>query len=74
VVGSYRRKGKVLALFGNQGGQDLAFPIKAVAAKLGLVEPLEFVNGETGEKLPNGVLKLPAYDVRLILVTGKEVP
>ena len=74
LVGSYRRKGKVLALFGNQGGQDLAFPIKADAAKLGLVEPLEFVNGETGEKLPNGVLKLPAYDVRLILVTGKEVP
>jgi len=69
LLGTYRKPGKVLAIFGDAGGKDVEFTIGVEAAKLGLKEPLVFTNGETGERLPDGKLKLPAWDLRLIEIT-----
>jgi hypothetical protein len=72
LVGTYRRPGKTLAIFGDSGGQDVEFGIKADAAKLGLKAPFVFTDGESGEQLPDGKVKLPAWDLRLVLITEKK--
>jgi hypothetical protein len=69
LVGVYRRKGKALAVFGNQTGEDFEFDIRTDSRMLALKAPLKFTNGETMEAIPGGRLKLPAYDLRLVLVS-----
>jgi hypothetical protein len=68
LVGVYRRKGKALAIFGNQSEKDHEFEIAADARKLGLSGRLKFTNGETGEEIAGGKLRLPACDLRLVLI------
>ena len=71
LVGTYRRKGKTLAIFGNQTGRDMKFGLRTDPVKLGLRTPVSYVNAETGEPVPGGVLELPAYDLRMVLVNGR---
>ena len=71
LVGTYRRKGKALAIFGNQTGRDMKFGLKTDPVKLGIRTPVSYVNAETGEAIEGGVLELPAYDLRMVLVNGR---
>jgi hypothetical protein len=68
LVGVYRRKGKALAVFGNQGEKDHEFEIAVDVRRLGLSGKLKFTNGETGEEIAGGKLRLPACDLRLVLI------
>ena len=69
LVGSYRKPGKALVILGDAGGNDLEFALSADADMLGLRKPLAFTDAETGMPLENGRVKLPAWDLRLVLVT-----
>jgi hypothetical protein len=71
LVGTYRRKGKTLAIFGNQTGRDMRFGLRTDPVKLGIRTPVSYVNAETGEAIEGGVLELPAYDLRMVLVNGR---
>ena len=57
---------------GDAGGKDLDLALSADAARLGLSEPLAFTDAETGKPLENGRVKLPAWDLRLVLVTEMD--
>ena len=70
LVGVYRRKGKALAVFGNQTGEDFEFDIKADLGMLALKAPLKFTDGENMEPVAGGKLSVPAYDLRLVLIEG----
>lgn len=70
LLGTYRKPGKVLAIFGDAGGKDVDFVLKADAAKLGLREPLAFVDCETGKPLEGGRVRLPSWDLRLVEILG----
>ena len=72
LVGSYRKPGKALVILGDAGGKDLDLALSADAARLGLSEPLAFTDAETGKPLENGRVKLPAWDLRLVLVTEMD--
>lgn len=74
LVGSYRKPGKALVILGDAGGKDLDLALSADAARLGLSEPLAFTDAETGKPLENGRVKLPAWDLRLVLVTERDAP
>lgn len=71
LVGTYRRKGKTLAIFGNQTGRDMKFRLKTDPVKLGIGTPISYVNAETGEPISDGDIELPAYDLRMVLVNGQ---
>jgi hypothetical protein len=72
LVGTYRRPGKVLAIVGNQTGEDLTVPLKVDLKKLGLNGKVSFVDGETGEAIEGGSFKLPAWDLKLVLAIEEK--
>jgi hypothetical protein len=71
LVGTYRRKGKVLAIFGNQTDKNMKFTIMTDLTKLGLSVPVSFIDAETGKVVADNMLELPAYDLRMVLITDK---
>ena len=68
LVGSYRKAGKVLAIFGNLSGEAAEFKLSIDRRKLKLAGALAPVNAETGETLAGGTVKLAPYDVMLVLI------
>lgn len=74
LVGSYRKPGKALVILGDAGGKDLDFALTADADTLGLRKPPVFTDAETGKPLENGRVKLPAWDLRIVLVTEGNTP
>ena len=72
LVGTYRRPGRTLAIIGNQTGEDLEFTLLADAGKLKLKGNVAMCDGETGEKLPGGKIRLPAWDLRLVIIGGED--
>jgi hypothetical protein len=49
----------------------MKFGLKTDPVKLGIRTPVSYVNAETGEAIEGGVLELPAYDLRMVLVNGR---
>ena len=68
-VGTYRRGGGTLWVFGNQTSNDLSFAISPVRP-VGRLE-----DGETGAALhPGDTFRVPAYDLRFALATPPPAP
>ena len=70
LVGTYRKPGKVLALFGDSRGKDVEFSLKVDTARLGLGKSPVFRDGESGTVLDGGKVKLPAWDLRIVEITS----
>lgn len=70
ITGSYRRKGKVLAVFGNLAGEAKKFRLSPDCKALGLSGQVKFEDAETGAELPGGEVEIAPYDVKLVLVSG----
>ena len=71
LVGTYRRKGRTLAVFGNRTDRDMAFKVQVDAARLGLRGPVTYADAETGDPVADGNIRLPAYDLRMILIESR---
>jgi hypothetical protein len=69
-VGTYRRPGKVLAIFGECSGRDAAFHMKVDSARLGLKGELSFRDAESGETIDPARMSVPAWDLRLVEISG----
>ena len=69
-VGTYRRPGKVLAIFGECSGRDAAFQMKVDSARLGLKGELSFRDAESGETIDPARMSVPAWDLRLVEISG----
>ena len=67
ITGSYRRKGKVLAIFGNLSGETVKFDLKLDRRKLGLFGDSKPKDAETGTPLVGGKVEIAPYDVRLVV-------
>ncbi len=70
LVGTYRKPGKVLAIFGDSRGKDVEFTLKVDAARLGLGKSFVFRDGESGAVLAGGKVTLPAWDLRIVEITS----
>ena len=68
LLGSYRKAGKVLAIFGNLSGEAVQFKLSFDRRKLKLSNALAPINAETGEELAGGIVKLAPYDVILVRI------
>lgn len=66
LVGSYRRRGEVLAVFGNLSGDDVAFVPKIDCGGLGISDAFTAVDAETGAVLKDRLVTLAPYDLRLV--------
>jgi hypothetical protein len=71
IVGSYRRQGKVLAVFGNLSGETKKFRLSIKRTALGMGGTARFENAETGAELPGGEAEIAPYDVKLVFISGK---
>ena len=70
LTGTYRKPGKVLAIFGDSCGKDVEFPLVVDTVRLGLGKSLVFRDGESGAVLDGGKVKLPAWDLRIVEITS----
>ncbi|MBR6587943.1 MAG: hypothetical protein IKK82_11050, partial [Kiritimatiellae bacterium] len=68
ITGSYRRKGKVLALFGNLSGETVKFDLEPNRMKLRLSGNAKPMDAETGTPLVGGKVEIAPYDVRLVVM------
>jgi hypothetical protein len=60
----------VLAIFGNQTDKNMKFTIMTDLTKLGLSVPVSLIDAETGKVIADNMLELPAYDLRMVLITN----
>jgi hypothetical protein len=72
IVGSYRRKGEVLAVFGNLSGETKKFRVSLKRKALGMGGTARFENAETGAELPGGEAEIAPYDVKLVLISSAD--
>ena len=68
ITGSYRRKGKVLAIFGNLSGETVKFDLEPNRMKLRLSGNAKPMDAETGTPLVGGKVEIAPYDVRLVVM------
>ena len=68
LLGTYRRPGKVLAVFGNLSGEEVRFSLSVNHARLGLGRNAAPLDAETDKTLADGTVTIAPYDVRLVLV------
>ena len=68
LIGTYRRSGKVLAIFGNLTGDEVRFQLSVDRARLKLARTAAPIDAETNSPLLDGVVTIAPYDVRLVLI------
>ena len=68
ITGSYRRDGRLLAIFGNLSGETVKFGLKLNRGKLRLPDCAKLKDAETGALIADGKVEIPPYDVKLLLV------
>jgi hypothetical protein len=71
LTASYRRPGRVLAIFGNTTGDDVEFTPRIDRARLGLPAGAAMYDAETGNAL-QGVLSLKGWDFAIMLVKEEK--
>ena len=69
LTASYRRPGKVLAIFGNSSGNDCEFAVRVDRKRLGLPADAKAYDGETGNPLNGGKIFLKGWDLAIVLFT-----
>jgi len=68
LLGSYRRAGKVLAIFGSLSRKSVSFRLSFDRSRLNLGAAYAPFDAETGKALPNGVVEIEPYDVKLVII------
>jgi hypothetical protein len=74
LVASYRRPGKLLAIFGNSTENDFVFTPRVDRARLGVPKEAKVYDAETGEPLEGGKLSLKGWDLAILLYTTEPPP
>jgi hypothetical protein len=69
LAGSYRRKGEVLAVFGNLTGRSVSFKLSLDNSRLKLGGRAVPVDAETGARLKDGTVEIAPYDMKLVLIS-----
>ena len=66
IMGTYRRCGDVLAVFGNLSGKEVKFVPKMDYGGLGIPRTATGIDAETNVALDGGTVVIAPYDVRLV--------
>ena len=73
LTASYRRPGKVLAIFGNSTEKDVEFTPRIDRARLGVPAAARMYDAETGDLLP-GDVSIRGWDLAMVLFTTETPP
>jgi hypothetical protein len=72
IVGSYRRRGRTLAIFGSLSGETVRFKLSLDCRRLGLGASPKIYDAETGAELAGGEVEIAPYDVKLVMVEDPQ--